>query len=157
MKNKNLEPFFREQFKNFDKYLIPAYREPGQDNGRAKGGLAQLTFQNIGVRKERVSTNSWRLQAQILHFGNYSILWINAYLPTDPQTIRFDETELLEVMSEVENMIDKSDFDDVVLGGDLNYDETRNTGYVRAMKNILEKLGLVSVWQKFPIHFTHIH
>ena len=165
MKDKNIDSFFSDKFKDYDSYLIPAYRSPDQDNGRARGGLAQLSSKKIGIRKERIGTNSWRLQAQILHIGNcqnpnttrYSILWVNVYLPTDPQTINFDETELLEVMSEVENIIDGNEFDDVVLGGDLNYDEKRNSGFVKALGSILERLGLVSVWKKFPIDYTHIH
>ena len=70
MKDKNIELFFRDNFRNYDSYLIPAYRNPDQDNGRARGGLAQLSSNKIGIRKERISTNSWRLQAQVLHFGN---------------------------------------------------------------------------------------
>ena len=31
------------------------------------------------------------------------------------------------------------------------------TGFVRAVSNFLERNGLVSVWDKFPIDFTHIH
>ena len=71
--------------------MIPAYRESGQDCGRAKGGLAQLVSKNVSVRKQRISTKSWRLQAQLLHFGGYRLLWINAYFPTDPQTVNFDD------------------------------------------------------------------
>ena len=82
---------------------------------------------------------------------------MNVYLLTYQQTVNFDETELLEVMSEVENIIHGNEFDDVVLGGDLNYDEKRNSGFVKALGSILERLGLVSVWKKFPIDYTHIH
>ena len=40
---KSVESFFKKQFINSDSYVIPAHRETYQDNGRAKGGLAQLS------------------------------------------------------------------------------------------------------------------
>ena len=156
-KIKTLEAYFKNEFPLCDSFVIPAHREPGQDNGRAKGGLAQLNSRKYNVRKQRIATSSWRLQAQILHFGEYKLLWINSYFPTDPQTINYDETELLEVMTEIENIIDNSDFDDILLGGDFNYDKRRNSGFVIAMNEFLEKIGLVSVWEKFAIDFTHLH
>ena len=80
-KTKTLETFFRDQFPLCDSFVIPAFRESGQDSGRAKGGLTHLTSRKINVRKQRISTTNWRLQAQILHFGNYRLLWLNAWIP----------------------------------------------------------------------------
>ena len=60
-------------------------------------------------------------------------------------------------MTEIENIIDTSEFDDVLLGGDFNYDKRRNSGFVKAMNEFLHKLGLVSVWEKFAIDYTHLH
>ena len=85
-KIKTLEAYFKNEFPLCDSFVIPAHREPGQDNGRAKGGLAQLNSRKYNVRKQRIATSSWRLQAQILHFGEYKLLWINSYFPTDPKT-----------------------------------------------------------------------
>ena len=69
---KSTEAFFKKNFdNNLDSYIIPAYREPFQDNGRAKGGLAQLCRKNLNIKKERVKTKSWRLQAQIIHIQEY--------------------------------------------------------------------------------------
>ena len=65
-KTKTVENFFRNEFPNCDSYVIPAFRESGQDSGRAKGGLAQLNSKSVHVRKKRITTKSWRLQAQIL-------------------------------------------------------------------------------------------
>ena len=58
-------------------------------------------------------------------------------------------------MTEIESIIFKGEFDDVVLGGDFNYDKRRNTGFVNTMTQFLDKLGLLSVWEKFPIDYTH--
>lgn len=157
-KSKTIESYFKSTFPSNDTYVKAGVRSEGQNSGRAKGGLAQLSAKAVGVRKERVSTSSWRLQAQILHCtGGYRLLWINAYFPTDPQVQNYDETELLEVLAEVERIMDSTAYDDCCLGGDLNYDTRRDTGFVRAVTSFLDRVGLISVWEKFPIDFTHVH
>ena len=80
---KSVEKYFRKNFMNTDNYVIPAFREQFQENGRAKGGLAQLAAKHLDMRKERVVTKSWRLKAQILHIGDYKLMCINCYFPTD--------------------------------------------------------------------------
>ena len=85
-KNRNIESFFKKSFPKCDSYVVPGVRSVGQDSGRAMGGVAQLSTKNLSLRKERVTTSQWRLQAQILHCsGGQRILWINAYFPTDPR------------------------------------------------------------------------
>ena len=122
---KSVDTFFKRQFYDYVSYVIPAHREVFQVTGRAKGGLAQLTGKKIDIRKERIKTTNWRLQAQILHFGNYKLMWINCYFPTDPQTIQYDNIELVTVLTEIENILDSNSYDDCVLGGDLNRNHLR--------------------------------
>ena len=45
-------------------------------------------------------------------------------MPTDPQTLQFDETELSSTLSEIETIINSAKFNDILLGGDINYHET---------------------------------
>ena len=78
---KSVNKYFKIQFPQSDSFVIPAYRETNQDKGRAKAGLAQISRKSLDVRKEQIPTKSFRLQAQILHFVNYRLLWINALLP----------------------------------------------------------------------------
>ena len=103
---KSVETFFRKQFLKSDSYVIPAYREKFQDNGRAKGGLAQLVSKQCDIKKERIKTSSWRIQAQILHINDCRLIWFNCYLPTDPKTIQYNDVELLSVLNEVETILD---------------------------------------------------
>ena len=81
---KTLSRLFRSEFPKFDSFALPAHREEGRDTGRAQGGLAQLVMKGC-VRRQQVATGGWRLQAQILHFEKWRILWINCYFPTDPR------------------------------------------------------------------------
>ena len=136
---------------------MPAHREDTQDSGRPKGGIAQLSKKNIKVKHERISTKSYRIQAQVLHFPSTRLLWINAYFPTDPRTVRYNDEELIEVLNEVENILDTASFDDVLWAGDLNWDMGRQTGFSHTIRRFMERLGLTSVWEKHPVSYTHIH
>ena len=134
---KSVEKYFKKEFPENNSYVIPAHRESGQDSGRAKGGLLQISDKTLDVRNERLKTQSYRLQAQILHFGEFKLLWINAYLPTYTQTVNFDQTELLQVQTEIENILENSQFDEVILGGDFNYDKRRISTFTVSMDTFL--------------------
>ena len=121
---------------------MPAHRETFQNKGRAKGGLAELSAKHLDVKKERIKTKSWRIQNQILHIENYRVMWINWYFPTDPQTIQYNKAELSLVLAEVENILDSSSYDDCVLGGDLNFDRRRGSGFVAIVIKFMDKTAL---------------
>ena len=104
-KTKSVDNFFKEQFNEYTSYVIPAYRDQCQDSGRPKGGLAQLTSKMLQVKSQRISTKNFRIQAHILQFPTTNLLWINSYLPTDPQSINYDDFELMEALTGVENKI----------------------------------------------------
>ena len=114
-RNKTVDKFFRDQFSDYNTYVVPAHRDQGQDSGRAKGGLAALSSRNLDIQCHRIKTNSFRLQAQTLEFPNVRILWINVYLPTDPQTQDNNTEELLSVLREIENVMDIANFDDCIV------------------------------------------
>ena len=76
-----------------------------------------------------MKTNSYRIQAQVLHFPTSRILWINTYFPSDPQTVLFDDSELLEVLCELTKLVETTDYSDIVRNGDLNWDPSWNTGF----------------------------
>ena len=156
--NKTTDKFFRDNYRKYHSYVIPGHRAPGQDSGRAKAGLAQLSKKCIAVRKDRVVTRNFRIQAQVLNFSSRKILWLNTYLPTDPQTKeKFDDTELSGVLMEVETILTSVAFTDVVWAGDMNWDIDRNTAFSRVMKEFVARMGLVSIWQEQPVDFTHVH
>ena len=154
---KSVETFFKKQFSDSDSYVTPAYREAFQDSGRAKGGLAQIVAKDLDIKKEKIPTKHWRIQAQILHFGDYKLIWINCYFPTDPQTLQYDDQELVAVLDELEHVLDHNAFDDCVIGGDFNYDINRNSGFASVVKDFTNRIGVQSVWEKFPVDFTHLH
>ena len=50
-KSSNPTSYFKEQFPNFNLFVIPGYRSPGQDNGRPIGGLAQISTKDLIILK----------------------------------------------------------------------------------------------------------
>jgi len=75
----NVDKYFKKNFSEFSSYVIPGYRYPGQVTGRARAGLAQLCKRNIDIKRTRVPTSNFRLQAQVLEFPTSRILWIRSY------------------------------------------------------------------------------
>ena len=154
---KTINSYFKKAFSGHDSFSVPGYRASNQENGRPKGGLSQLSSKRLLLRKEPCSSKHWRTQAQILHINGYKLMWINCYFPTDPQTIQFDDEELIKVLDDIESILDNNVYDDCLLGGDFNFDPRRNTGFASTVRDFLQKVGLKSVWDDHFIDFTHIH
>ena len=155
--SKVTDKYFRAKFTEFNPFIIPGFRASGQDRGRPKAGLAQLSKKGLDIQRNRVKSSSYRIQAQVLNFPTSRLLWINLYLPTDPQTVVFDDSELVEVLHEVTNILEVTDYTDVLVNGDLNWDPRRPTGFSMSVKAFAEKTGLVSLWQDYRVDYTHIH
>ena len=150
--------YFQKKFPDYFSYVIPGHRAPGQDTGRAKAGLAQLTKKGLKIKKDRVETVSYRVQAQILNLPSSRVLWLNTYLPPDPQNKgQYDDAVLRGVMEEVESILSSTNYDDVVWGSDINWDTSRNTYFARSMASFVERLGLVPLWSEHPVPYTHVH
>ena len=98
---KSLEKYFLDEYPACTSYVIPAQRDKEQDSGRAKGGLAMLCNKNINVKKQRLKSNSFRIQVQVLSLPQTKLLWINTYMPTDPQTIIYDNQDLLNTLADI--------------------------------------------------------
>ena len=130
---------------------------PGVDSGRGIGGLAQLATRQVAVGRERVVARSARLQAQILNFASCNVLWINGYLPCDPQLQRFDDTELLATLLEVESIVTANSGCKVVWAADMNWDPSRNNHFTRTVAAFLDKMALSSVWEGRNVDYTHVH
>ena len=58
---------------------------------------------------------------------------INSYLPVDKND--FDENELLKTMNEITWLCDNCEYDHVLLASDMNTDFSRNTEFVRIVRD----------------------
>ena len=138
------EQYFKKQFSDYHNYVIPAYCLPGVDSGRGRGGLVQMSLKSKTVAKTRVMVKSPRIQAQILSFPTCRVLWINTYLPCDPRTQEFDDTELVSTLSEIESIVIKASDCEVIWAGDMNYDMSRDNHFTRKVSDTVKRLGLTS-------------
>ena len=64
---KSTKQWFRKQFGKYHTYVVPAYRLPGVDSGRGRGGLVQLALRDRAVARARLATKSPRLQVESRH------------------------------------------------------------------------------------------
>ena len=154
---KSTDQWFKKQFSKHHTYVIPAYRLPGVDTGRGIGGLVQLARRDLAVSRARVVTQSLRVQAQILKFQTCKVLWINVYMPCDPQLQHCDDTELVQTLSEIERIVTSSNSCEVILSGDMNYNNRRDNHFTRTVASTLQRLHLTSVWEGRDIDYTHVH
>ena len=103
-----------------------------------------------------MTSKHFRVQAQVLHLPTTSILWINTYLPTGPQTVRnYDDSELQSCLSEVENIITNTVHTDIVWGSDLNWDMARNSQFALIVSRFMERHSLVSLWSDHGVSHTY--
>ena len=150
--SKTTDKYFRDKFPEYYSVIVPGHRSPGQDTGRAKAGLGQLCKKSLAIKRDRVTSKHYRVQAQVLHLPTTTVLWINTYLPTDPQLMRnFDDTQLQSCLAEVENIISNTVHDDIVWGADLNWDMARNTQFAQVVSSFMERFNLVSLWSQHGI------
>ena len=49
-KTKSIDKFFKDNFPEHTSYVIPGFREIGQDSGRPKGGIAQLRIRKLVLK-----------------------------------------------------------------------------------------------------------
>ena len=87
----------------------------------------------LNIKKEKITSKSWRIQAQVLHIHDYKLVWLNCYFPTDPQTLQYDDSELLGVLGEIEYILDNNEFDD----SNLNFDSSRRSGFTNTVREFL--------------------
>ena len=153
----NVDKYFKTGFSDYTSYLIPGHRALGQMVGRAKAGLAQLCRRELDIKKKRVSSTNYRVQAQILELPTCRVLWLNTYLPTDPQLQQYDDGDLQEVLEVVKGMMKDEEYDDVVWGSDLNWDPTRNSQFSRALAAFVQETELEPLWNHHPVPYTHVH
>ena len=76
----------------------------------------------IKDKVDDVSPGFWRTQAMVLKLHSSRILIINSYFPTDPGTMVFNDSELLETLQSIQQVISNNQFHYVYWLGDINTD-----------------------------------
>ena len=118
-------------------FIKPAIKD-NLDKGRPKGGLFTAIPESFKSFAEDISPNNWRLQAIKFNFDE-SLLLINSYLPVDN---RNDNSELLESLEDIRDLIDKYSPRHLLWTGDLNCDFRRQTPHVEAISDFINNFNL---------------
>ena len=150
----------QESFDDFLAFSIPAQKSNNIINrGHPSGGLSILYRKNLEQYvTEIIVPDSRRVQA--IHFkqSNSAYVFINVYFPTDPQCQNFCDDELLKTLQDIHYVFNMyNDSVNFILLGDFNCDFARNSGFVQIIRNFMEALNLITIWDYFPCDFTYTH
>ena len=91
------------------------------------------------------STNS-RLQAMKFQFPANSLLVINVYFPCDPRSNNYDDTEIFNILSELNIVIKRGMSNNVLMVGDLNCHFERQSQFTETIKDYFDTLNLKIAW-----------
>ena len=145
-----------QTLKNFHILFNPAVKN-AHDKGRAKNGMFMAIPNSIKEICQDISPGHWRIQAVAISLNKSKLLIINSYFPTDPRTLRFDDHDLLEVLTVIDDIIEKNDFNNLVLTGDINADFIRKSGHVTSVDQFLDEKGMLKAFDIYDVDFTHVY
>ena len=121
------------------------------------GGLACIMPKSIRKKTRLIPCNSWRLQAVLFQCGNQQLPIINSYFPVDPKSVSECSEDLVQTISEVQQILETVPFNTLFLCGDLNTDFLRKTAHVDAVRQFLLRCNLVTLWDSYYADFTYTH
>ena len=62
------------------------------------------------------------------------------------------------MQNEIETILNSTEYDDVIIGCDSNWDKVRQSGFSVSMERWVNRIGLVDLWNEFPgVQCTHLH
>ena len=147
-------------FKDYEVFSIPAVKNNNQvHRGRPSGGLSLIYHQSLCKFATQMRVpNSTRVHGLKLNLPHSPMLVINTYFPNDPQTVDFDDGELLRTLEDIKYLINEiDDTYTIIMMGDLNTDFRRNTTYVDIVKDFCDEVNIETVWSSYPCEFTYYH
>ena len=89
---------------------------------------------------EKVDCPNYRLQATKFKFPEGHILLINCYMPCDPQSDQFDDTEVVGVLGDIRSLMLSSNCEKIILVGDLNSHFDRYSRFTNIVADNLDDL-----------------
>ena len=132
---------------NHDMYIKPAEKDNTQvSRGRGKGGLATIWKKSLTKYVSKIDCINPRLQATKFSFPSSTLVVLNAYFPCDPRNSRYDDAEILNVLSEINNIVTNGGIHNFLLAGDLNCHFERDNLYTNLVKDYFRSLSLQTLW-----------
>ena len=104
-KSSNTDKLRNRFIDRHDMVIKPAIKDNKQvSRGRGKGGLAIIWNKSLTKYVSSVESRNERIQAVKFEFPTTSVLIINAYFPCDPRTANYDDTEIVDILVEVQSL-----------------------------------------------------
>ena len=141
---------------NFEVFAIPAVKSNVCISaGRRSGGLALFYSKSIGHSVKRILVpNSNRVQGITIGDQGVTMLVINVYFPTDKRLNVNDE--LVCTLQDVNYLLEEhGNSNNIIILGDLNCDFSRDTHFVRTIRDFMLRNHLSAAWSVFPCDFTY--
>ena len=138
----------REKFNaDCDMHITPAVKDNSQiSRGRASGGLATIWKRHLTKYVTQVPVRNPRIQVTKFQIQSSPVLLINCYFPCDPRSGEGDLEELVDLLSDIDNVIRGSDATNILLAGDLNCHFERMTRFTITIDNWLKDNILTPLW-----------
>ena len=109
-------------------------------SGRPYGGCAIMWSSKISAIIEPISFSSNRICGIKIKMNNIDILLINIYMPTDTETSYDNMLEYSLILNEITSMWENSGVNDLIIGGDLKTDITRQRSlHTRILQNVIHE------------------
>ena len=105
----------------------------------------------------KVGCTNFRLLATKFSFPEWTCLLLNVYFPCDPRVDNFDDTELVNLLADMRNLIVDSGCQNVLIAGDLNCHFERLTQFTNIVKEELDELKLSILWQQPEINVDYTY
>ena len=124
--------------------------------GRPRNGMFIAVPMEIKENVQDISPTHWRIQAIIVNTLNSRILVINSYFPTDPKIQDFDMSDLLGTLDAIKEVVNTSQFDNLVWAVDLNADFSRCTKFTTVLAQFIDERCLTRSWDICFMQITHM-
>ena len=110
--------------------------------GRPYGGCAIVYKTDMKCDISEVKCDHVRLCGVLIKMNGCTILILNSYMPCDSNRQDQNFIHYMEVLSEVEQLIQKLDPTHVIFGGDLNTDFSRTSPHAVALKHFVDDYNM---------------
>ena len=123
--------------------------------GRPKNGMFVAIPKKYRKSTTDVSPSSPRVQAILIRCNNRKLLVINSYFHQNTQNWENSLSDLTNILISIKEVINKTDFNDLIWTGDINADFGRSTVFTDLINSFINELDIQICWNKFSVDYTH--
>ena len=128
-------------------FIVPAMKDNNQvSRGRGKGGLATIWSKRMTKYVSLIKCSNHRLQVTKFNFPDSPIIIFNVYFPCVPRVANFNDSELINLLADINTSINSANCNNVLIVGDFNCHFSRYTKFCNVIRDSLDDMGLLLLW-----------